>query len=266
MNESHVHVEREKTKRTLIVASAITLVGLVCAVLFFRNVDDRGGTLKVTKDGVEVSLETPIIQQIGAGGTSFKVLGDTIPVSSGTISDLEIKGGQDSGGFIGKRFNGKNLIDTAAGFILPSGNPDRWQVQKPAAGTDVLIKLVAGDGSMLEVKAVPVKGLPPLTDYVQSMLDSLKGIDPKANAKAANPDSTAWMIWHTNPETKVVVCMKIVDANDQRFVAFSESTKPESKASVVNSVAGFSVIVKPNSLRAVQRVPSVAPGTKRLPR
>jgi len=262
MNENHVHVEREKTKRTLIVASAITLVGLVCAVLFFRNVDDRGGTLKVTKDGVEVSLETPIIKQIGADTTRLKVLGDTITVSSGTVSDIEIKGGLDSGGFVGRRFNGKNLIDTAAGFLLSSDRPDRWQVQTPTAGSDVLSKLVAGDGSVLEVRAIPLKGLPALTSYVNAMLDSLKTVDPKANAKSANTDSTAWMIWHTNPETKVVVCMKIVDANDLRYFAYSQSTKPESKATVVNSVAGFTVIEKRLDLR--KRV--TAPGTKRLPR
>ncbi len=262
MNESHVHVEREKTKRTLIVASAITLVGLVCAVLFFRNVDDRGGTLKVTKDGVEVSLETPIVKQIGADTARFKVLGDSISVSSGTVTDIEIKGGLDSGGFIGKRFNGKNLIDTAAGFILASDNPDRWQVQKLTEGTGVISRLTAGDGSLIEIRAVPLKGLPLLTEYVMAMLDSLKGFDPKANAKSANPDSTAWMIWHTNPETKIVVCMKIVDANGLRYFAYSEITKPGAKVGVRNSVAGFTVIEKPTAETRLR----LAPGTKRLQR
>lgn len=257
MNESHVHVEREKTKRTLIVASAITLIGLVCAVLFFRNVDDRGGTLKVTKDGVEVSLERPIVQQIGADSARFKVLGDTISVTSGTISDFEIKGGLDSGGFVGKRFNGKNLIDTAAGFLLASDRPDRWQVQKLPQGTDVISRLTSADGSLIEIRTEPLKGLPSLDVYAKHVLDSLKIIDVKANAR--QPDSTSWLLWHTNPVSKQVVCTKIVDANGLRYYAYSYSTNPAAKQSVRASVAGFSVIEKSAS------APRVEPGTKRRP-
>ncbi|MDZ4745876.1 MAG: hypothetical protein SGJ05_07720 [bacterium] len=249
MNESQVHVEREKTKRTLIVASAITLVGLVCAVMFFNNIDNRGGTLKVTKDGVEVSLEKPLVEQIGADTARLKVLGDSISVSSGTVSDIEIEGGLDSGGFVGKRFNGKNLIDTAAGFLLASDSPDRWQVQTPSEGTDVVGKLTSADGSVIEIRAVPLKGLQSLDDFVRQQLDSLKTIDVKANA--VKRDSTTWMVWHTNPVSKEVVCTKIVDANGLRYFAYSSIKNPAAKLTVRESVAGFSVIEKPALARKV---------------
>lgn len=245
MNENHVHVEREKTKRTLIVACAITLVGLVCAVLFFQNIDNRGGALKITRDGVEVSLEKPLVNQVTADTQKLKVLGDTVSVSSGTISNLEIVGGSDSGGFDGKRFTGRNLIDTVRGFVFASEHPERWKVQTPSAGTDVISRLTSRDGSILQVRTTPIKGLLPLDTAIAQMLDSLRLLDPKA--KAVKRDSVTWMIWYTHPATKRIYCTKIIDANGLRYIAESSTMDPNAKAELVREVAKLSVIAKPVS-------------------
>lgn len=256
-----VHVEREKTKRTLIVASAITVVGVLATVLFFQNVTNRGGTLKVTDQGVEVTLEQPITTQLGTSSESIKAFGDSVSLTTGTISDSALKtipGVKTDGAF-----SGQNFIDTAAGFVLSSDRPSAWTVERMQDGIQ---RLSANDGSEITVKMEAASRTNDLDRLVHRLLDSLQRSGTKATSRIDSASRTA-MIWYRDPITQQTVCVKYVQANNTIYTARATTKDPSSVNSLVKSVSGFTIIDKPIALMPTVRSPRViVPSTRRLPR
>lgn len=128
-------IEREKTRRTLIVASAVTIVGLTATILFFRNIDDRGGLLKVTQGGVEVRLDRPEVlpQEPTRRVAPF---GDTVVMRSG------------------------GTADTASSVVLPTERSEAWHVRR--IGDDV--RIVDTTGARIHVRAIDRADVAPLLD------------------------------------------------------------------------------------------------------
>lgn len=256
-----VHVEREKTKRTLIIASAITIVGVLATVLFFQNVTNRGGTLKVTDKGVEVTLEQPITTQLGTTSENVKVFGDSVTLTTGTISDSALRSipGVKTDG----AFSGQNLIDTAEGFVLSSDRPTAWTVERKQDG---LQRLSANDGSEITVATERVTRAVVFDRVLHRLLDSLQRSGTKADPYIDTTFKTA-LVWYRDPLTQEHVCIKFVQANNMIYTAKATTKDPSSVESLKKSVAGFTVIDKPIAITPSVKTPRViVPGTRRLPR
>lgn len=261
-----VHAEREKTKRTLIIASAITIVGVLATVLFFRNVDNRGGTLKVTDKGVEVTLERPITVQLGTPSESVTAFGDSVTFTTGTITDSALSA--LPGVSLKSGFTGQNLVDTAAGFVLTSDRAAAWKVEKSTTGIQ---RLSANDGSEIVVSAVPSTQPADLDRRVHKLLDSLQRAGTKSTTRIDSASRTA-LVWYRDPKSQETVCVKFVQANNQIYTAKASTKDPSSVKSLVSSVSGFTVIQKPTEVKPTSSIlkPPVSrvivPRTTRLPR
>jgi len=251
-----VHAEREKTKRTLIVASAITIVGVLATVLFFQNIDNRGGTLKVSDKGVEVTLEKPLTTQLGTSTEQVQAFGDSVSFTTGTISDSALRSLPVNVGSSG--FNGQNLIDTATGFVLPSDRPSAWNLEKTAGGQS---KLTANDGSAITVSTRAGSEQDDLNKVVHKLLDSLSRAGTKAKTRMDSSEKTV-LVWYRDADSQETVCVKYVQANNRIYTARATTKDPSSVSSLVKSVSGFTVISK---VLRPQRLPTV-PSTRRLPR
>ena len=249
-----VHAEREKTKRTLIVASAITIVGVLATVMFFRNVDNRGGTLKVTDKGVEVTLETPITTQLGTSTESVKAFGDSVNFTTGTISDSALT--TVSGELRQGVFSGQNLVDTASGFVISSDRPTAWSLEKTKDG---LQRLSANDGSEITVDMQPGARKTDLDRLVHGILDSLRRTGVKVSSSMDSTERTV-LIWYRNPKTQETVWEKFMQANGQIYIARATTKDPSSVKSLRRSVLDFTVIAKPKALSVT------VPSTIRRPR
>ncbi len=234
-----VHAEREKTKRTLIVASAITIVGVLATVMFFRNGDNRGGARKITEKGVEVTLETPITTQLGTSSENIKAFGDSVTFTTTTISDSALKTvpGKLKSGF----FSGQNLVDTALGFVLSSDRPSAWSFEKTRGG---LQQLSANDGSEITMGVQSGARKSDLDRIVHRVLDSLRRRSIKVSSSMDSTERTV-LLWYRDPQTQETVCEKFIQANGQIYTARATTKDPSSVKSLVRSVSGFTVIAKP---------------------
>ncbi|MCX6141002.1 MAG: hypothetical protein NTX15_09275 [Candidatus Kapabacteria bacterium] len=258
-----VHAEREKTKRTLIIASAITIVGVLATVLFFRNVDNRGGTLKVTDKGVEVTLERPITAQLGTSSESVKAFGDSVTFTTGIITDSAlntIPGAKTKSGF-----SGQNLVDTAIGFVLSSDRASAWKVEKSIDGGQ---RLSANDGSEIVVNTQSGAHSTDLDRHVHRLLDSLQRSGTKFTSRVDSASRTV-LVWYRDPRSQETVCVKFVQANGQIYSAKASTKDPSSVKSLVSSVSGFTVIqktapLKPTSPKITSPTSrAIVPSTKR---
>lgn len=233
-----VYAEREKTKRTLIVALAITSVGLLATVLFFQNIDNRGGTLKVTDKGVEITLEKPITIQLGTSTEQVQAFGDSVSFTTGTLSDSALEsvpGHKKSDGF-----SGQNLIDTSMGFVLPSDRPSAWNLEKTADGVS---RLTANDGSAIVVTTKTGSRQEDLDRLVHALLDSLRRSGTEATSRTDASSKTV-LVWYRDPHSQQTICVKFVQANGKIYTAQATTTDPSSVNSLVKSVSGFTVIAK----------------------
>lgn len=251
---AEVHVEREKTKRTLIVASAITIVGTLATLLFFNNIDDRGGTLKVTDKGVEVTLDRPITDQLGTTTENVSAFGDSVALTTGTISTDDIRHlpAAPSNG----EFAGRNFIDTTSGFVLSSDRPQTWKIDTVQGAQ----RFSANDGSTITVRVTEGASTADLERVFHRTLDSLRTAGVRAMSRVDSTSTTA-MVWYRDPATQETVCVKYSVANDRIYAAKATTKDPASVTSVVQTISGFTPITKvaPSKLR----VPSVRGNTLR---
>ena len=93
-SNSSLAVEKEKTKRyygLLIVGGAIAIVIVVLFFTMFKPGAGGKGDIEITTDGIKVSLEQPLIQQVDTAAGSMQLQSQPIPVTKGRISQQVIK-------------------------------------------------------------------------------------------------------------------------------------------------------------------------------
>lgn len=248
---SDVQVEREKTKRTLIVATSTTLVAIIAMVMFFRNIDNRGGSLKVSDKGLEVTLEEPTLQQLGAESRTVSAFGDSVSLTTGSIADTALR-------TIRKvprqgSFSGGNFIDTTAGFIMPSDRPSSWTVKDSSN-----VRVFAGtDGSSINIKQSRSTGRLDALRETRSLIDSLERIGIRATSQSDSTHGTA-LVWYREPQTSRIVCVKIMQADSRLYSVRAVAPSDSAAKSIIRSVSAFTPIQ--------QKVAVTAPGIRRLQR
>ncbi|OJX60023.1 MAG: hypothetical protein BGO89_08530 [Candidatus Kapaibacterium thiocyanatum] len=236
----------------MIIAIAVTVLGLVAMFFFFQNIDDRGGTLKVTESGVEVTLEKPLAAQLGTESQTVKVLGDSVTFTTGTVSDSAVRKLMDVKGEVSdNRFTGKNLIDTSAGFVISSRTPQQWNVERTTSISGTTSKLVAQDSSIVKVTTMtppPGSTIASLTkDIVDNRMERAP-LAPKPSVRVDTAANTA-LIWFRNEAKGAPTCVKLVLANNLLYtvVATSRATTEAAERDVIEMASGFTVIAKPSA-------------------
>ncbi len=201
--------------------------------------------------GVEVTLDRPITDQLGTTTQTVQAFGDSVPVTTGTITSDQIKdlpSGTQKGGFAGQ-----NFIDTTSGFVLSTDRPQVWTVDTTNGGH----RFSANDGSSIVVDVREGARTADLDRVLHRTLDSLRRAGVRTSSQVDSASSTA-LVWYRDPATQETVCVKLTLANDRLYTARASTKDPSSVASLVRSVSSLTPITKPTALK---RVPSVRGST-----
>lgn len=201
--------EREKTRRTLIVASAITLVGLTATILFFRHADDRGGLLKVSQGGVEVRLDRPV----GApAGSSRQVVpfGDTVEMTT------------------------QHSADTASSVVLPSDRTDAWQVR--SVGDDV--RIVDTTGAQIHVRSIERAHVTPL---IESFTDEARAVGAEPVRIDATDGGTTLLWFESRGQRRM---LKVIDV--QGTARAIDATAPASAVTDMPALVAGATVSSPS--------------------
>lgn len=131
-SNSSLAVEREKTKRyygLLIVGGVIAIVIVVLFFTMFKPGAGGKGDIEITTDGIKVSLEQPLIQQVDTAAGLMQLQSQPIPVTKGRISQQVIKSVEKHATvpITPLRFVGRNLIDVKGGFVIAADSAN-WNV------------------------------------------------------------------------------------------------------------------------------------------
>lgn len=156
-NEHSVQIEHEKTKRAYAYLGVFGVMGLVAIVLFYMNVGQ--GSLKVSTDGIEVTVDQPLIEQVSAEERTITINGDTVAMTTGTVPDsiVEQIQAERPTTLPTDAFVGKNLIDRTQGFVVSSDRPDLWKADPSLLRSSApnVLALNTQGGSRLTVDTVP---------------------------------------------------------------------------------------------------------------
>lgn len=197
-------IEREKTRRTLIVASAVTLVGLTATILFFRHADDRGGLLKVTQGGVEVRLDRPVDAR---AGTTRQVVpfGDTVEMTT------------------------QHHSDTVGSVVLPTDRSNAWRVG--SVGNDT--RVVDTAGAQIHVRSIGEADVVPL---IGRFSDEARAVGVEPNRVDAEGGTT--LLWFESHGQRRM--LKVIDV--QGGVRAIDATAPsDARTDMPAMVAGATV-------------------------
>lgn len=141
-----VAVEKEKTKRyfgLLIVGGFIAVLVIWLFFSMFTPGSGGKGDIEITKDGIKVSLEQPLIQQVDSATSVLRSADGEVPFTTGRIQKILIDSVVSRATkpttaqritITPERFVGSNLIDSKGGFVLSSKNATQWNVGHDDAG------------------------------------------------------------------------------------------------------------------------------------
>ncbi len=243
-NEHSVEIEREKTKRTYAYLGVFGVLGLVAIVLFYLNVGQ--GSLKVSTDGIEVTVDQPLIDQVASEQQTITVNGDTVAMTTGSIPDSVVEKieAKQSAPLSNDVFVGKNLIDRTQGFVVSTDRPERWAVDQTAlrSRTSNVLSLTSSGGSRLVVDTISLRTCADL-ECVTASVSRTAATQPRIEKDGTG--STAVVTFTDNRrQTVVVKCVR----QDDHWVTVQghvhPDASPEERRDVIKTVTTFSLIAK----------------------
>ncbi len=259
-NESNdsLAIEKEKTKRYFAMLGVGGVVVVILAIMFFSKFGQSGsGSFKVTKDGVELSIDKPLIDQVEHTNRALQTGNDSIEFTTGSINEQVIEEVQKQHGseLTPKKFVGRNLIDTKGRFVLASNNSSSWKVQHNNAGySDVMqpiVHLTATGGESVTVHRMPMSMFNNCNNIrcaVQQMLLGLEAqglLEQSPLVEYDDATNTAFLTF-TNPNTLGQSYVKAVVSDGYWYEARADYNTLVSDAKIqrdaVNMIASFAII------------------------
>ena len=242
-NEHSVEIEKEKTKRTFAYLGVFGVLGLVAIVLFYLNVGQ--GSLKVSTDGIEVTVDKPLIDQVESEQQSITVNGDTVAMTTGTVPDSVVEKieAKQSTPLSNDTFVGKNLIDRTQGFVVSTERPDAWKIDPVVLASDTkVLSIRTQAGSRVRADTIPASRCQDLRCAIRlSTRDAVGSTDVKIDRKT----STA-VVTFTDRQRRTVV-VKLLHQDDH-WVTVRGEVAPDASDSerkdVIKTVTTFSLIAK----------------------
>ncbi len=243
-NEFSVQIEREKTKRTYAHVGVFGVLGLVAIILFYFNV--QKGSLKVTPDGIEVSVDQPLVDQVHTAQQTIAVDGDSVAMTVGSVPDSvvqQIEQQQDSP-LPSDRFVGRNLIDRSGGYVLSSATPSSWTVTEAStnAAETSLVNLRTAAGSQIHVDTMPTTRCADLECVIQSVVKGASGAP-----RVTRDDRTSTAVVQFKDETGRTTIVKIVRQNGLWYTvsgSVASGAQIAERKDVIKTVTTFSLIAK----------------------
>ena len=243
-NEHSVQIEREKTKRTYAYLGVFGAMGLVAIVLFYLNVGQ--GSLKVSTDGIEVTVDQPLIEQVSTEERTIAINGDTVAMTTGTVPDSIVEQIQaDRPTTLPKdAFVGKNLIDRTQGFVVSTDRPDLWKADPSLlrSGTSKVLALNTQGGSRLTVDTIPMTSCRDLNCVIRTVSRSAVSgatVDKDERSSVAVVTFTDRL-----QRTVVVKCLR----QDDHWVTvrgeIAAGASATERKDVIKTVTTFSLIAK----------------------
>ncbi|NQW31026.1 MAG: hypothetical protein HQ472_11010 [Ignavibacteria bacterium] len=248
-------IEKEKTKRYFALLGVGGTIVLIVVLYFFNTVDQ--GNLKVTKDGFEVSIEKPLIQQVNSDNSQLKTGTNEVTFTTGSINDSVIRNVEQSTGhkITPDKFIGKNLIDKKGGYVIASGNPDAWQVDHNSRGyTNIdqsMVTFSSNQTAQVTVSRTPTTMVPGCTT-IRCVVD-IKVNLLLENGVIAAPPSVEYddklniaFLTFTNQNNQGETYLKMVKSGGYWYEARADYNKivtdATTKNDAINMVASFAAI------------------------
>ena len=243
-NEHSVEIEREKTKRTYAYLGVFGVLGLVAIILFYLNVGQ--GSLKVSTDGIEVTVDQPLIDQVSSEERRIAVNGDTVAMTTGTVPDSvveKIEATRESP-LPKDTFVGKNLIDRTQGFVVSTERPELWKADADLLRTTTtkVLSLRSEGGSRLTVDTIPIAACRDLNCVVRTVS---RASVSEAKVERDDRSSTAVVTFTDRLQRTVVVkCLR----QDDHWVTvrgeIAAGASATERKDVIKTVTTFSLIAK----------------------
>ena len=256
LNEHSVEIAREKTKRTYAWLGLLGILAVLTIALFFQKVGK--GSLSVDAGGIEVTIDQPLIDQVSNESRSFFEDGDTVTITTGSVSDTlieKIEQKYDAEKVLpSDKFVGRNLIDRKAGFVVSTAQPETWLVKHNDAGYtqrfDPIVSMKSKDGAVVAVTRATRDSVTCLAIdcYVTSIIKREIENNAVASKPTVNIDhktNTALIEYTTRTRSSVMI--KVVLENNSWYQARSEvasSTPAEQRNEAQRMVTSFSAIAK----------------------
>ncbi len=231
---------------------------LILGFWFFSKFGESGkGSFKVTKEGVELTIDEPIIKQVDSSEHTFKSGNDQINFTTGTIdrkviSKIEEKQGAE---LPSNKFVGSNLIDKQGGFVLASERSAQWSVQHNdegyVNGASPIVQLTSGIGETVSVNRVPLSQFDQCTSIrcaVEQVVAALMAqgyITDHPHIEFDEPSNTAFLTF-TNLNTGGQSYIKAIVDGQYFYIAQADYnaviSDEQVKNDAVKMIASFSVI------------------------
>lgn len=243
--------EREKTKRTMIAVGAFLVLGMTALILFFQNIAMREGQFELDQSGFKFNLGQPITTSASVPTQTAAPFGNTVEVTTAPISseDVPQKGAE------GNSFEGRNLIDTAAGFVMSVDEPSKFRIgTKNSLGVR---RITASDGSVVSVENIAGGSAANFEATVRTVVKELEGRGLAVKQNQESPTTT--LIWYR--EDGKQYCVKI---------AASETSIIRATATILDSTRATPILKALASITPISAKVSLMPvgveGSKRQQR
>lgn len=256
-----VTAEKEKTKRYYGFLITGGVLALIIAILFFsvfRNGGGTKGSLEINKDGIKVTLEQPLIQQVDPSTSVLKYKDERLEFTTGRIERQTIDSVVRASPPISPlTFSGSNLIDVRGGFVIASSHANEWRVVHDSAGynqyTTPIVELHPQQPQHNEsviVSRTPMSAIPNCTnircgvDFITTSLPNSMARNEKPIIEFDDVRKTALLFYPNNRDGRSVL-IKVVIANGflyQAVAEFGAGTDRVSGERAKAMVASFAVI------------------------
>lgn len=250
-------VEKQKTLRFLITVAALVLLAVVGFFVLLKGIEKGGGgkvDVDLTGGKFSLSLQKPIVDQIGLGTSKVEGSGNNIAFTEGRIKNQEVINQiRNLGPATPTSFSGKNFISNELGFLLSVEHPEKWQVRYNPAGLQnssiPVYTLYNREGSHLNIG---FEQIPPAVNIQQYVSFSIQNmfragmIQQMPQVTYDLPSETAFAVY-TNPQTMGQSFQKVIinRAQNRVFVATANYNQmlsnPEGIQDLLNMVATFTL-------------------------
>lgn len=224
--------EKEKTKRTLITTAAIVIVGVTALVLFFQNIDDREGRIEIDQTGVKIDLGKAITTSAQVPTNTATPFGTNVEVTTAPIESKDIPEQAAKG----TEFVGRNLVDTASGFVMSAEHPEDFTVVPGGTGGKSEIK--ATDGSRIVIERVAGGSAATFTSTVNNVVRELR--DRGLTVKVQNESPTTTLLWYR--EGGKQYCVKVAASQTSLIRATAMIADSTKSASILQSLGSVTAI------------------------
>lgn len=248
--------DKEKTKRFTLYIVSLVLVA-VFGIYFVFRASDNGGTRKFDLDlkggKIALSVDKPIVAQIGVATTSYQTSKGEIQYTTGRVSPDLIRQLQgENMAFSDNAFTGKNFINQRAGFVFSIDHPQNWQISNSQGrrleNAEIVNSFNAADGSNMNVVIEELPSPMDFNQYVDLNVQGLfsQGLVTERPPIGMDPSSNTAIFYYNNIVSGGATFQKLILSGNRSYVATANFSPLASNPQIIEDMrqmlASFTLI------------------------